>query len=158
MTISILCGSANLVLSPCRVWADRYNRKKLIIFSDSFIAVSTLIVAVVFLLGYEAFGCSMPSWSLGHRIRPVTCHRGNSSSNGPGGQATRVNAVNGSLQSFINLISPMVSGALLTLQKLKYILYRCGYSSHCRFYSAVFPEHSCPCKGLCQADRPGFTI
>ncbi|MGI6570301.1 MAG: MFS transporter [Caldicoprobacterales bacterium] len=127
MTISILCGFLpNLVLSPfAGVWADRYNRKKLIIFSDSFIAVSTLIVAVVFLLGYEAFwmfyavmvlraiGSAAQSPAIGAILPQMV----------PEDKLTRVNAVNGSLQSFINLISPMVSGALLTFAEIEIIFF-----------------------------------
>ena len=126
-TISILCGFLpNLVLSPfAGVWADRYNRKKLIIFSDSFIAVSTLIVAVVFLLGYEAFwmfyavmvlraiGSAAQSPAIGAILPQMV----------PEDKLTRVNAVNGSLQSFINLISPMVSGALLTFAEIEIIFF-----------------------------------
>lgn len=127
MTISILCGFLpNLVLSPfAGVWADRYNRKKLIIFSDSFIAMSTLIVAVVFLLGYEAFwmfyavmvlraiGSAAQSPAIGAILPQMV----------PEDKLTRVNAVNGSLQSFINLISPMVSGALLTFAEIEIIFF-----------------------------------
>ena len=43
------------ILSPVAgVWADRYNRKILIIVSDGLIAMSTLILAIVFLMGYDA--------------------------------------------------------------------------------------------------------
>ena len=47
ITISIICGFLpTFFLSPfAGVWADRYNRKLLIILADSLIAVSTLILA-----------------------------------------------------------------------------------------------------------------
>ena len=35
------------------VWADRYNKKKLIMIADSAIAASTLAVAIAFLLGID---------------------------------------------------------------------------------------------------------
>lgn len=35
------------------VWADRYNRKILIILSDSMIAAATLVLAILFLAGYK---------------------------------------------------------------------------------------------------------
>ncbi|SFH41065.1 Transmembrane secretion effector [Desulfotomaculum arcticum] len=56
MTISIICGFLpTFILSPIAgVWADRYNRKTLIIMSDALIAVSTLILAILFLIGYDA--------------------------------------------------------------------------------------------------------
>lgn len=51
MTIAILCGFVpTFLLSPfAGVWADRYNRKMLIILSDSAIALATLILAILFL-------------------------------------------------------------------------------------------------------------
>lgn len=55
MTISIVCGFVpTFILSPIAgVWADRYNRKILIILSDSLIAISTLVLAILFLIGYD---------------------------------------------------------------------------------------------------------
>ncbi|HHT65695.1 MAG: MFS transporter [Caldicoprobacterales bacterium] len=127
MTVSILCGFLpNFFLSPfAGVWADRYNRKLLIILSDSFIAVTTLITAVVFLSGYEAFwmffavmvvraiGSAAQSPAIGAILPQIV----------PEDQLTKVNAVNGSLQSFVNLISPMVSGALLTVAEIEVIFF-----------------------------------
>lgn len=56
MTISIICGFLpTFFLSPfAGVWADRYNRKILIILSDSMIAISTLFIAILFILGYDS--------------------------------------------------------------------------------------------------------
>src|SRR6478735_3946272 len=56
MTIAIVCGFLpTFFLSPfAGVWADRYNRKVLIILSDSLIAISTLIMAILFMAGYDA--------------------------------------------------------------------------------------------------------
>lgn len=55
MTIYIICGFLpTFFLSPfAGVWADRYNRKRLIIISDSIIASVTLILAILFLMGYK---------------------------------------------------------------------------------------------------------
>ena len=55
MTISILSGFVpGLLLAPfAGVWADRFDRKKLIIIADAFIAILTIITALVFLLGYR---------------------------------------------------------------------------------------------------------
>jgi Na+/melibiose symporter-like transporter len=55
LTISILCGFLpTFIISPfAGVWADRYNRKNIIVLADSFIAVSTLVLAVLFLTGYD---------------------------------------------------------------------------------------------------------
>ncbi|MHB8062118.1 MAG: MFS transporter, partial [Ruminiclostridium sp.] len=56
MTISIICGFVPaFFLSPfAGVWADRYNRKVIIILADSMIAVTTLILAILFFMGFEA--------------------------------------------------------------------------------------------------------
>lgn len=35
------------------VWADRYPRKRLIMLSDALTATSTLLLAIIFLLGYR---------------------------------------------------------------------------------------------------------
>src|SRR6476660_5976750 len=56
MTLYILCGFIpTFILSPVAgVWADRYNRKILIILADGLIAVATLILAILFLMGFDA--------------------------------------------------------------------------------------------------------
>src|SRR5690554_4174095 len=48
MTIAIICGFLpTFFLSPfAGVWADRFNRKLLIILSDSMIALTTLVLAI----------------------------------------------------------------------------------------------------------------
>src|SRR5512143_1787710 len=58
MTISIICGFLpTFFLSPfAGVWADRYNRKTLIMAADSFIALTTLLLAILFLMGYDSIG------------------------------------------------------------------------------------------------------
>src|SRR3954449_6833269 len=56
MTLFIICGFIpTFILSPIAgVWADRYNRKILIILADGLIAVATLILAILFLMGFDA--------------------------------------------------------------------------------------------------------
>ena len=56
MTISILCGFIpTLVVSPfAGVWADRFDRKRLIILADAMIALVTLGMAVSFHLGVNS--------------------------------------------------------------------------------------------------------
>lgn len=117
MTISILCGMIpTFFLSPFGgVWADRYSRKLLIILSDSLIAIATLILAILFLLGYESL------WLLFiiSAIRAVGSGIQTPAINAllpslvPEEHLTRVNAINSSIQSSVWLLSPMASGALL---------------------------------------------
>ena len=127
MTISIIVSFLpNLFLSPfAGVWADRYNRKMLIILSDSLIAISTLLIAVLFLLGYDSIwllfavsairalgqGIQTPAVSA---ILPQIV---------PEDKLTKVNATNQSIQSLVMLISPMLSGALLSLATLESIFF-----------------------------------
>lgn len=125
MTISIICGFLPIfVLSPfAGVWADRYNRKNLIALADSFIAISTLVLAVLFYLGHDsiwllfvassirAFGSGIQSPAVNAFIPQLV----------PEDKLTKVNATNGSIQSMVTLLSPMVSGALLTLTSIEVI-------------------------------------
>jgi DHA3 family macrolide efflux protein-like MFS transporter len=127
MTISIICSFLpTFFLSPfAGVWADRYNRKTLIILSDSLIAISTLVLAVLFMIGYNAIwllfvasairalgaGVQMPA--VGAYFPQIV----------PEDKLTRVNAVNSIIQSMITLVSPMVSGALLTIASIETIFF-----------------------------------
>jgi len=127
LTISILCGFLpTLILSPfAGVWADRYHRKWLIILSDSSIAIATLVLALLFLLGYDALwllfvmsavralGSGIQNPAVGAMIPQLV----------PADKLTRVNAINGSLQSFVMLCSPIVSAALLTVASLEMIFF-----------------------------------
>jgi len=54
--IAIICGFVpTFLLSPfAGVLADRYNRKAMIILADAFIATATVLMALLFLMGYDA--------------------------------------------------------------------------------------------------------
>ncbi|TCN19719.1 transmembrane secretion effector [Mesobacillus foraminis] len=56
MTLYILCGFIpTFILSPVAgVWADRYNRKMLIMLADGLIAIATLTLAILFSMGFDA--------------------------------------------------------------------------------------------------------
>lgn len=125
MTISIICAFLpTLFLSPfAGVWADRYNRKSLIILSDSMIAISTLILAILFFIGYDmlwllfvmsavrALGTAIQMPAVGAFLPQLV----------PQDKLTKVNATNGSIQAAVMLISPMLSGALLTIATIETI-------------------------------------
>ena len=53
MTISILASFLpQIIIAPfAGVWADRYNRKLLIMLSDSLTALATLVLVIFFLTG-----------------------------------------------------------------------------------------------------------
>jgi MFS transporter, DHA3 family, macrolide efflux protein len=127
MTIYILCGFIPaFILSPfAGVWADRYDRKKLIIISDGSIAFVTLILAIVFMLGYNslwlmflvaairAVGTGVQTPSVGAIIPQFV----------PEDKLTKVNGMNGSIQALVMLLSPMASGALLGLSSIELIFF-----------------------------------
>ncbi len=127
MTISIICGFVpTFFLSPfAGVWADRYNRKLLIILSDTLIALSTLVLAILFLNGHNymwllfvissirALGGGIQTPAVGAFIPQIV----------PEDKLTRVNGTNGSIQSLVMLVAPMISGALLTLAPLEIIFF-----------------------------------
>ncbi|MDD2556052.1 MAG: MFS transporter [Syntrophaceticus sp.] len=127
MTISIICGILpTFFLSPfAGVWADRYDRKMLIIFADSLIAVSTLVIAILFYLGYDslwllfvvsavrALGAGVQMPAIGAFLPQMV----------PEDKLTKVNATNSSLQSMVTLLSPMLSGALLTMATIESIFF-----------------------------------
>jgi DHA3 family macrolide efflux protein-like MFS transporter len=127
MTISIICGFVpTFFLSPfAGVWADRYNRKTLIILSDSFIAAVTLLLAILFLMGYgsiwllfvisalRAVGSGIQTPAIGAFLPQIV----------PEKQLTRVNGINGSIQAMVMLISPMLSGLLLTVARIEMIFF-----------------------------------
>ncbi|MHB1394015.1 MAG: MFS transporter [Clostridia bacterium] len=127
MTISAICNFLpTFFLSPfAGVWADRYNRKMLIILADSFIAVTTLLMAILFLLGYDsivllfamsafrAVGTGIQTPAVGAYIPQIV----------PEDKLTKVNGINGSIQSMVMLISPMISGALLTMASIEAIFF-----------------------------------
>ena len=97
------------------VWADRYNRKLLIIVPDLFIAGTTLILVILFWLGIQSIpmlivisavrsfgsGVQMPSVLA---IVPQLV---------PSEKLVRINGINTTLNSILFLASPAVAGMLL---------------------------------------------
>lgn len=127
MTLFIICGFVpTFILSPfAGVWADRYNRKILIILSDGLIATATLILAIVFLTGYNAvwllflmaairaIGTGIQTPAVGAILPQIV----------PKENLTKVNGINGSLHAIIMFVAPMVSAALLTMATLEVIFF-----------------------------------
>jgi len=125
MTIAIICGFLpTFFLSPfAGVWADRFNRKALIMLSDSLIAVSTLILAILFMSGFgaiwllfaasaiRALGAGVQMPAVNAMIPQLV----------PADQLTRVNGIYTGIQSLVMLVSPMLSGALMTFATIETI-------------------------------------
>lgn len=117
MMLSIVCGFVpTFLLSPfAGVWADRYNRKVMVMISDGSIAVTTLILALTIWAGYDAIWplfVALGIRALGSAVQ-MPCVGAILPSIVPAEHLTKVNGINGSLQSVITLLSPMLSAVLL---------------------------------------------
>lgn len=127
MTLYIICGFIpTFLLSPfAGVWADRYNRKSLIMIADAMIAVVTLILAITFMLGYQAvwllfvisavraLGAGIQTPAVGAILPQIV----------PQEKLTKVNGINGSLQALTMFVAPIVSAALLTMATIEVIFF-----------------------------------
>lgn len=127
MTISIISGFLpTFFLSPfAGVWADRFNRKKIIILSDSFTAFATLILAILFLLGHNyiwllfvvsairSVGTGIQNPAVGAIIPQFV----------PQDKLTKVNGISSSINSAVMLMSPMLSAFLLTIASIEAIFF-----------------------------------
>jgi DHA3 family macrolide efflux protein-like MFS transporter len=127
MTLYIAVGILPIFfMSPFGgVWSDRCNRKKLINLADGGIALATLAVAAVYMCGYESIGlllvCAavralgqgiqMPA--VGAFVPQIT----------PPEHLTKVNGIHSGIQSFIQIVSPMASGALLTFMPFQTVFF-----------------------------------
>lgn len=125
MTLSVLFGFLPIfLLAPfAGVWADRYNRKWLIIISDGFIAVSTIALLVLFINGYgsvEVLLIASAIRSLGAGIQ-MPAVNAILPQIVPQKELSRVNGANGSIQAAITLVSPMLSGALMNYANMESI-------------------------------------
>ncbi|USK58232.1 MFS transporter [Peribacillus asahii] len=127
MTLYIICGFIpTFIFSPVAgVWADRYNRKMLIILADGLIAIATLTLAILFLMGFDAiwllfvmaavraFGTGIQMPTVGAILPQIV----------PKDKLTKVNGANGSIQAIIMFVSPMVSAALLGVTSIEMIFF-----------------------------------
>ena len=122
MTIYVLVGFLpHVVVSPfAGVWADRFRRKRIIMLADACIAMVTLVLAFIFMAGYQSVwllllvslirslggGIQAPAVSA---VLPQLV---------PQDKLMRVNGINGSLQSFIFILSPAAGGVILTMSSI----------------------------------------
>ncbi len=127
MTLFIICGFVpTFFLAPfAGVWADRYNRKNLIILSDGMIALSTLIMALIYLSGYRsesllfivaavrAVGAAIQQPAVGAILPQMV----------PQEELTRVNGISNTMQSGLMFAAPIVSGILLSFTTIEMIFF-----------------------------------
>ena len=109
------------------VWADRYDRKKLIISADATIALATLVLALLLLSGkagtFELWAIVIVSFirSIGSGI-----HSPAISAVVPGlvpeEQLIRFNGINSSIQSVVQFTTPAAAGAIMAAGPFAFIL------------------------------------
>ena len=118
MTLYTLCGFLpQIVISLfAGVWADRFSRKLLIMLSDSAIALSTLVLIVVLLSGYQELWLLLLVSALRSAGAGIQTPAVNAliPQLAPADKLMRVSGINGTLQSLTLLLSPAVAGAILT--------------------------------------------
>lgn len=108
------------------VWADRYPRKRLIILADLGIAVITLLLAIVFILGktssilpllvvvsaLRSIGSGIQTPAVSAVIPQIV----------PEKQLIRYNGINSSMMSIVQFAAPAAAGAVLALGSFHWIL------------------------------------
>lgn len=119
MAMSILANFLPQILISmfAGVWADRYDRKRIIMAADALVAVATLLLAVLFSLGYKQlwvifFISAVRSVGSGIQSPAVNAILPQFV---PQEKLMRINGIKSSIHSTIMLLSPAVSGALMTM-------------------------------------------
>ncbi len=127
LMLSVACSFLPaFILSPIAgVCADRWNRKRLVVFSDAFVAVVTLGVALLFMAGsgsilvlliaqtLRSAGSAFQTPAIGAILPQIV----------PKEKLLRANGINSSIQSAIHVLSPMAGGALLTLAPIHMVFF-----------------------------------
>ena len=127
MTVFTLIGFLPMFfISPfAGVWADRFNRKNIINIADGSIAFFSLIVAVLLIVGIDSYaillfcafvrslGQGVQTPAVGAFIPQIV----------PEAHLTRINGLQGSIQSSVALLSPMLSGAMMTFAPLEALFF-----------------------------------
>jgi DHA3 family macrolide efflux protein-like MFS transporter len=106
------------------VWADRHNRKFLLITADATIAATTLILAIMLWNGVDALwliyatlairslGAGVQTPAVGALLPQIV----------PADKLMRVNGINMSIQSAMTLLAPALAAALFALMGLQAVL------------------------------------
>ncbi|MGX8835071.1 MFS transporter [Amedibacillus sp. YH-ame6] len=126
LMLSTLCGFLpQIVISLfAGVWIDTYNRKTLIQLSDSIIALSTLLLALLFLAGYQnmyllltvlmirSAGTGIQTPAVNAFIPQIV----------PQEHLMRVQGIQSTLSSMMMFLSPAIAGAILSVTSLEVTL------------------------------------
>lgn len=123
LTLSTLCGFLpQILIAPLAgVWIDRHSRKKLIMLSDTVIALSTFLLALAFLAGHRnvwlllavlvirSAGTGIQTPAVNAIIPQIV----------PPERLMKINGINSTLSSVILFLSPAASGAVLAAASLE---------------------------------------
>lgn len=126
LAVSIVCTYMPQILVSIfsGTWGDRYNKKYLIMIGDIITGISTLILAVLFINGFDSLlflysiiilrsigtGIQTP---LENAFLPLIC---------PEEKLTKVNGIYATATAAINILSPAIAGLLLNLIDFGYTL------------------------------------
>ncbi|MDR1572058.1 MAG: MFS transporter [Clostridiales Family XIII bacterium] len=114
------------LISPfAGVWADRHSRKRLIVVSDAGIALITLGLALVYVLGYRNIWLMFVvviARSLGQGIQQPAVNA-MIPQIVPQESLQRFNGIQSSIQSLNMFAAPMAAGALLSFLPIEYIFF-----------------------------------
>lgn len=127
MTIMVLCSFVPaLLISPfAGVWADKLNRKKLMIIADLVIAGVTLLIAVLFFMGIRelwivfvvsiirSFGQSVHQPAVSAVYPQIV----------PKENLLKIQGIAQGIQSASMILMPLLAGLLLALTSIEYIFF-----------------------------------
>ena len=127
MTLITASGALPMFfISPfAGVWADRYNKKHIINIADAVIAAVTLGMAIIFSLDFEFTGLLLMCLVMRALGQGVQTPAVNAliPELVPKEHLTRVNGINGGLQSFVMFASPMAGGILLAFAPIHVLMF-----------------------------------
>ncbi len=126
VTLSTICSFLPQVFISLLggVWADRYSRKTLIILADATIALSTLILALLMLFGYQHMWMLMAVSavrSLGTGVQ-TPAESALIPQIVPKDKLMKISGINGTIMSLVNFIAPAVGGAVLNYGRIEYVM------------------------------------
>lgn len=110
------------------VWADRYNRKRIIITADTVIAATTLLLAF-FMMSGNLGEAALPAIIAVAAIRSIGSGIQTPTVNAmipqivPEDGLMRVNGINGSIQSVVQFVSPITAGAIMAAGPIYNIMF-----------------------------------
>lgn len=127
LAISIVCTyMPQIVISMFSgTLGDKFNKKNLIIIGDTITGISTLILAILFINGFDSLyllygACALRSVGSGiqtpleHAFLPLIC---------PEEKLTKINGIYATASSAINILSPAMAGVLLNVMDFGHTLF-----------------------------------